>query len=221
MAEDTPHIAERELLRALATTDRLSELLVALHAHAVAAVGGRSAMLFEFGRAGDWLQATSAFGVEELPTEPWRGDAFPSTIFQDPAPLFVPDVQRAVAGLAEYLGSTSAVLVPLVQTQNPIGVLVLGCAEASSEQMREAASVGYAFVIAIERTRSISDAGLQRDLRNLLHDFTRAISANAGLIFCSAPWCCDNSQARPVALMTGQIVAIGLASSKRSICSTR
>ena len=181
MAEQIPDGAARDLLELLTTTDRLTELLPVLHTHAVAAVGGKAAILFQFDRERDWLQATSGFAVNELPTQPWRGHAFPPPIFQDPAPLFVPDLQPAVPGLAEYLGSTAAVLVPLAQRQEPIGVLVIGCAEPSLEQMQKVASVGHAFVVALERTRSSGDAGLQRDLRALVQEFSRAITSSLNM----------------------------------------
>ena len=181
MAEQIPDGAARDLLELLTTTDRLTELLPVLHTHAVAAVGGKAAILFQFDRERDWLQATSGFAVNELPTQPWRGHAFPPPIFQDPAPLFVPDLQPAVPGLAEYLGCTAAVLVPLAQRQEPIGVLVIGCAEPSLEQMQKVASVGHAFVVALERTRSSGDAGLQRDLRALVQEFSRAITSSLNM----------------------------------------
>jgi signal transduction histidine kinase len=145
------------------------------------AVGGRTAILFQFDRNGDWLQATSAYGVDVLPTEPWRGDAFPAPIFQDSVPLYIPDVQRSVAGLPEYLGSANAVLVPLAHRQDPIGVLVVGCDEPSRDQLREVTSVGHAFVLALERTRSSGDADLQRELRTLLQEFSGSITSSLNM----------------------------------------
>ena len=71
MAEQIPDGAARDLLELLTTTDRLTELLPVLHTHAVAAVGGKAAILFQFDRERDWLQATSGFAVNELPTQPW------------------------------------------------------------------------------------------------------------------------------------------------------
>jgi signal transduction histidine kinase len=181
VAEQIPYGAARDLLELLTTSDRLSELLPALHTHAVAAVGGRAAILFQFDRQRDWLQATSGFAVSELPTQPWRGHAFPPPIFQDPTPLFIPDLQHAVPGLAEYLGSSSAVLVPLAQRQEAIGVLVVASAEPSVEQMQNVTTVGHAFVVALERTRSSGDAGLQRDLRALVQEFSRAITSSLNM----------------------------------------
>jgi signal transduction histidine kinase len=181
VAGEIPYNAGRELLHVLTTTDRLSELLPVLHNHAVTAVGGRTAILFQFDRNGDWLQATSAYGVKALPTDPWRGDAFPAPIFQDAVPLFIPDLQRSVPGLPEYLGSTSAVLVPLAHRREPIGVLVVGCDEPSRDQLREVTSVGLAFVLALERTRSSGDADLQRELRALLQEFSSSITSSLNM----------------------------------------
>ena len=59
---------EAGLLQALTATDRLSDLLPVLHHHAVSAVQGRSSILFQFNRSGDALRATSAFGVDRLPS---------------------------------------------------------------------------------------------------------------------------------------------------------
>src|ERR1700737_4539384 len=79
------------LLRALSTTDPLSKLLPLLHQDAVDTIGGRASILFEFDRAGEWLQATSALGVERLPTEPWlaSGGLVPHRLFRDGHPIFV------------------------------------------------------------------------------------------------------------------------------------
>ena len=48
----------------------------------------------------------------------------PVTLFQNEKPQFVADVSRVLRGVAEYLGTLPAVLVPLAHMRNPIGVLV-------------------------------------------------------------------------------------------------
>jgi PAS domain S-box-containing protein len=175
-------LREATLVQALTSTDRLSDLLPVLHHHAVAAVSGRASILLQFNRSGDWLQASSAFGVDSLPTSPWPARAIPSRLFQDSAPLFVQDLQRSVRGVAEHLGSASAVLVPLVQMLDPLGVLIVGCAATPSElQLQEVASVGHAFVLALERTRAARESDLQRDLRDLLQEFSRTVSSSLNL----------------------------------------
>ena len=81
-------------------------------------------------------------------------------------------------------------LVPLAQRQNPIGVLVIGCERLpSSDRMSQAASVGHAFALALDRAHAMSEVDLQAELRELLQVFSRDISSttlSAGLeMLCS------------------------------------
>src|SRR5262245_47977180 len=59
------------LVTLLARTSRLIDLLPQLHQHALDATGGDCSLLFEFEPGSGALRATSGFGLEELPTEPW------------------------------------------------------------------------------------------------------------------------------------------------------
>src|SRR5205807_9412673 len=120
---------DASLLEALSTTDRLSELLPLLHQQAIDAVGGRSSIVFQFDPTGEWLQATSAFGIDGLPTEPWlaSGGLVPHALFRDGRPMLVGDLARSVRGVADCLNTSSAVLVPLVHVDGRIGVLAIGC----------------------------------------------------------------------------------------------
>jgi len=176
---------EAGLLEALTATDRLGDLLPVLHHHAVSVVQGRSSILFQFNRTGDALRATSAFGVDHLPQEPWPARQVPEALFHDGRPLFVLDLTSVVRGVSEYLDTTSAVLVPLTQVEDSLGVLVVGAAvPPTSEQLRAVAAVGHAFVIALERTRAAAESDLQLQLRNLLQEFGRSVSSttlSAGL----------------------------------------
>jgi PAS domain S-box-containing protein len=181
---------EASLFQALTATDRLSDLLPVLHHHAVSAVEGRSSILYQFARTGDTLEATSAFGIERLPPLPWAARLVPTALFRDEQPLFVADVSRVLRGAPEYLGTLPAVIVPLAQKQNPMGVLVIGCEKLpSSDQMRQAASVGHAFALALGRAYAMSEVELQAELRELLQVFSRDISSttlSAGLeMLCS------------------------------------
>jgi PAS domain S-box-containing protein len=172
------------LLRALATTGRLSDLLPLLHEQAVNAVHGRGAILFQFDPTGEWLQATAAVGVDPLPAEPWLagGGLVPHALFRDGRPLFVPDLARSVRGVAEYLGTPSAVLIPLAWVHDRLGVLVVGCLDMPEEaHLQEAALIGHAFSLALERARGARDADLQRALKALLHDFSQALGSSMNL----------------------------------------
>ena len=181
---------EARLLQALTATDRLGDLLPVLHHNAVSAVEGRSSILFQYARSGDTLQATSAFGVDHLPPQPWPARMVPATLFRDGKPIFIADVSRAIRGAPEYLGTLPAVLVPLAQMQNPAGVLVVGCEKLpSAAQMNQAASVGHAFTLALDRAHTAAEADLQSELRDLLQAFSRDVSSttlSAGLeMLCS------------------------------------
>jgi PAS domain S-box-containing protein len=175
-------LRDATLVQALTTTDRLAELLPLLHYRAIAAVGGRSSVVFQFDRGGDGLRATSAFGIEQLPTDSWPSSSLPEPLFRDANPMFVQDITRVIRGVGDYLNASSAVLVPLVQMRDPIGVLLVGCAQpVSQEQLQEVASVGHAFVIAIERLRAARDLEPQRDLRSLIQEFSRTVSSRLNL----------------------------------------
>jgi two-component system, NtrC family, sensor kinase len=175
-------LREASLVQALTMTDRLHELLPVLHYHAVSGVGGHGSILCQFNRAGDWLHPTSGFGIDDLPAGPWPGESAPQALFRGGGPVFVTDLDRTFPGITEYLESGSAVLVPLAQMQDPVGVLIVGCVAApSAEQMAAIASVGYAFTLALERTRLAYEADLQRDLRELLQQFSRSVSSSLTL----------------------------------------
>src|SRR5215204_5309303 len=151
---------EASLFQALTATDRLSDLLPVLHHHAVSSVEGRSSILFQFAPSGD-MQATSAFGVDRLPSGCVPSRLIPEALFRDEHPYFVTDVSRIIRGAHEYLGTLPAVLVPLAQMRDPMGVLVIGCdTEPSAKQMTEAASVGHAFALALDRAHASGEADL-------------------------------------------------------------
>ena len=169
---------EASLFQALTATDRLSDLLPVLHHHAVSAVEGRSSILYQYARTGDTLQATSAFGVDHLPPHPWPARMVPAALFRKEKPQFIGDISRVIRGAPEYLGTLPAVLVPLAQTQNPMGVLVIGCEKLpSSDRMTQAASVGHAFTLALGRAHAMSEVDLQAELRELLQVFSRDVSS--------------------------------------------
>jgi signal transduction histidine kinase len=181
---------EASLFQALTATDRLSDLLPVLHHHAVSAVKGRSSILLQFARSGDTLLATSAFGVDHLPPDSWPIRNVPAPLFRDETPQFVVDISHIFPGAHEYLGTLPAVLVPLTQMQKPLGVLVIGCETLPSvPHMSDAASVGHAFALALDRAHASGEADLQAQLREILQTFSRDVSATtlaAGLeILCS------------------------------------
>ena len=102
----------------------------------------------------------------------------PEALFRDERPQFVADVSRILLGGPDYLGTLPAVLVPLAQMQNPMGVLVIGCDTLPSpQQLGQAASVGHAFALALDRAHARGEADLQIELRELLQTFSRDVSS--------------------------------------------
>jgi PAS domain S-box-containing protein len=143
-----------------------------------------SSILFQFDPAREWLQATSACGVDRLPTEPWLsgGGLVPQALFRDGDPLFVADLDRSVRGVAEYLGTRSAVLVPIAHAGGPLGVLTVGCNEPPPpDQLREMMPVAHAFALALELTRTARTSDLQRELAALLDELSRGVSSSMNL----------------------------------------
>lgn len=150
---------------------------------------GPKLRFFQFARSGDTLQATSAFGVDYLPAELWPSRRIPEALFRDEKPRFVADISHILSGADTYLGTLPAVLVPLALMQMPVGVLVIGCEKLPlPQQMSEAASVGHAFALALDRSNANGETDLQSQLRELLEAFSRDLSStrlSAGLeMFC-------------------------------------
>ena len=179
---------EAGLFQALTAIDRLSDLLPVLHSHAVSAADGRSSILFQFNRTGDALQAISASGVDRLPPDPWPAGMVPEGLFAVGQPQFVEDISRLIRNGSDALGTATAVLVPLANIQESIGVLVIGCRTMpTAEQLSQTASVGHAFVVALQRARAAGEFDLQTQLKDLLQTFSRDASNTtllAGLETC-------------------------------------
>src|SRR6188508_3298565 len=85
----------RPLVSLLAHTRRLVDLLPPLHQHALDVTGGARSLLFEHNPRNGAMQATSGFGLDTLPTDPWAPApdeaALVSDAFRRGAPLLVAD----------------------------------------------------------------------------------------------------------------------------------
>ena len=64
-------LAPPALVSLLAHTTRLVDLLPSLHQHALDVTGGSRLLLFEHNLRNGVLQATSGFGLDAFPSEPW------------------------------------------------------------------------------------------------------------------------------------------------------
>jgi C4-dicarboxylate-specific signal transduction histidine kinase len=184
------------LARVLAHQAQTAELLPHLHEYAVETAGGRCSVLLQTNPRTSLLHPTSAFGLEYLPTSPWmtsEAEARLSAALEDDQAQVVPDLEKRFPALASNLGTRHAILLPLVGMEDRLGLLVIGT--DSDPSGRDVTSlmtpVADAFVLAIERMRLQRDADLQRDLREVMHDFSHRVSSalnlTAGLeIFCDS-----------------------------------
>lgn len=186
--------AVRPFISQLARASRLTSVLPHLHQQALDATGGSCVLLFEHNPRNGALHATSGFGLSELRTDPWIPDAREGDLvdasFAQQSPALVADARRQTPDLAGRLATRSALLVPLVRDDHRVGLLAIGFASAPpSSVLCEAAEIGDAFLATLEMFRLRQREELQRDIRELLAEFSSSLSAtleiSSGLeIFC-------------------------------------
>src|SRR5436305_14265222 len=89
------------LVSLLAHRTRLVDLLPPLHQHALDVTGGSRLLLFEYNPRNGAMQATSGFGLDAFPTEPWdpppHETAIVSDAFARGTPLVLADAARDMA----------------------------------------------------------------------------------------------------------------------------
>ena len=192
MSQDT---AAPSLLSLLAGGTRAADLLPHLHRQALDATGGQCSLLFEHNPRSGALHATSGYGLDELRVEPWMPSSSESVLlnqaFARREAVLVTDITFQMPELGMRLGKSSALLLPLVHGDDRLGVLTIGFSDAPDMTRigLESLATCDAFVTAIDLLRLRRRDELQRDLRELLDEFSASISAtlnlSAGLeIFC-------------------------------------
>ena len=183
------------LARVLARHARMADLLPHLHEYAVDTAQGRCSVLLQTNPRTPLLHATSAFGLDYLPTCPWltapEETRLGGIAMASDGPTVASDLRNRYPKLADHLGTRHAVLLPLAGLDEPLGIVIIGVdSEPSPHALEETLTpVADAFVLALERNRLQRDADLQRDVRVLLQDFSQRVSSalnlRAGLeIFC-------------------------------------
>jgi signal transduction histidine kinase len=181
------------LLGLLAQTPRLIDVLPHLHQHALDATGGVCSLLFEYNPRNGAMQATSGFGLDELRTDPWTAGPHETDLvnraFRQGGASLVERTSQDTPELAARLGTPSALLVPLVQQERRVGLVAVGFLSPPAELPPHAGDLAHAFVAALELFRLRQRDELQRDLRELIDEFTTSLSAtlnlSAGLdVFC-------------------------------------
>ena len=183
------------LVSLLARTSRLIDLLPQLHQHALEVTGGDCSLLFEFNPGNGAMQATSGFGLDELQTDSWAPvDAEHEAVedaFARNRPTPVPDLRRQMPELWNRLGTRAALVLPLAGEGHRFGLLAIGFKTAPAPPSAPEGTVELADAVlaALELFRLRQKDDLQRDLRELLDEFSASLSASlnlsAGLdIFC-------------------------------------
>ena len=187
--------ATPSLMSLFAAGSRAIDLLPHLHRHAIDATGGGCSVLFEYNPRSGGLHVTSGYGLDELQVEPWipgRDETeLLATMFGRNEPTLVADLAHQVPDLVRFVGTPHALLIPLAQGGERLGLLAIGFSDPPDVGAiaAEGRSTADTFVTAIELLSLRRRDDLQRDLRDLIAEFSASISATlnlaAGLeIFC-------------------------------------
>ena len=194
-ASTTPSAVQRPLASRLAHSARSNDLLPELHQHALDVTGGSCSLLFQHNPRSGGLQATSGFALDVLRTDPWLPGpdeaALVAEAFARGVPTLVADADRQAPDLASRLNARAALLLPLARGSERVGLLTVGfhAPPSESDVQGDIVETADAFMTALELFHLRQAAELQRDIRELLDEFTASLSATlnlaAGLdIFC-------------------------------------
>jgi signal transduction histidine kinase len=187
----TPHgpassrgITLTSLIAGIASAERLSDVLPALHQHALAVTGGSRSLLFEHNPRTGALQPTSAHRVPELVLTPWlteeAHDGVVAQAFSCGGAMFVDDLQQQLPDLALRLGSETALLIPIGTNAERVALLAVGfdAAPDRAEASDAAGQIADTFATSIELLRARTERQLHRDLRELVEIFTAELISN-------------------------------------------
>jgi len=187
--------AQRPLASLLAHSTKAIDVLPHLHQHALDVTGGVCSLLFRYNPRNESLQATSGFGLDTLRSDPWlpgdREAAIVADAFAKGSPLLVSDAADETPDLAARLSTRSALMVPLIGRGMRVGVLAIGFSSPPPPSSVEDTGMqaADAFIAALELFTLRQAEEMQRDVRELLDEFTSSLAATlslaAGLdIFC-------------------------------------
>src|ERR1041385_7975398 len=122
--------ATPSLMSLFAAGSRAIDLLPHLHRQAIEATGGGCSVLFEYNPRSGGLHITSGYGLDELQIEPWSPGPDESELlagtFGRNLPTLVTDLAQTVPDLAVRVGTAHALLIPLAQAGERIGLLAIG-----------------------------------------------------------------------------------------------
>jgi PAS domain S-box-containing protein len=187
--------ATPSLMSLFAGGSRAIDLLPHLHRHALETTGGGCSLLFEYNPRSAALHPTSGYGLDELRVDSWMPVPEENTVLNEAfgrgEPVLVTDLAGQMTDLGVRLGTPNALLIPLAQGGERLGLLAIGFSTAPDITSigLESRATADAFVTAIDLLRLRRRDDLLRDLRELIEEFSASISATlnlgAGLeIFC-------------------------------------
>jgi PAS domain S-box-containing protein len=172
------------LLTVIAHATSLQELLPQLHRHALDATKGRCSLLLEQNPHNGAWHVTSSCGLDPLPAEPWLPTASDEQILSNASSSLtstgIADLRRQLPGLAMRTGTAAALLFPLNQRGERIGLLAIGV-EAAPVRTAALAEIGDAFVTAIELFRLRQSESLQHDVRIVVDEFSATVDASLNI----------------------------------------
>ena len=179
------------LARTVARQPRLSDVWPELHQQAIHFTGANTSVLLRWNPRTEALIPLSAVGLDDLDPDPWLttapARAAAERVWTEGAPLIFTDV----AELNARLSSHATMLVPVAARQGRLGLLALGVDDLKHADagLAHAGTVGELLALTLERLRLQREADLQHDVRELVTDFTGAVSSSLHLgasleIFC-------------------------------------
>src|SRR5262249_44776017 len=118
------------LVSLLARSARLTDVLPHLHQRALAVSEGKNSLLFEHNARIAAFQATSGFGLDQLPSEPWTPGSeerdLINTCFGRRIPTLISDALSMAPELAGRLGASAVLMLPVSHGRHRAGLLVIG-----------------------------------------------------------------------------------------------
>jgi len=174
---------DHSLIALLAQTTKPSDILTALHQHALDVTGGICSLLFQHNPRNGLLHSTSGFHLDALRTDAWSPGTVEAAVvqgaFDEAQPMLVTDADRQTPDLAARLGTASILLLPLSRGGERVGLLAIGFAQPpdASTLAVDAMAIADAFVTSLEVLHLRQREQLQRDLVSLLETFSSTVSA--------------------------------------------
>ena len=174
------------LVSLLAHSSSLTDVLPHLHQHALGVTGGTCSLLFEHNPRNGVMQATSAYALDTLPTDAWLPSEAEASavadVFGRRTATLVPDLARQMPDLASRIETPAALLLPLAQGAERIGLLVIGFTRPPAAQFaRGGSDIADAFLAALTLFRLKHREALQNDVRELLDEFAAGLSRSMNI----------------------------------------